>query len=296
MTKSPSAPNTSAYQSLVPDLVEREDLINAVALNSAQFNISRAVGPTMAGLALGTLGAAACFYLNSVSFLALIIALLVIKIPARHLEEGPTVWRAIIDGLHFARRHRAVIMLLSVPAVLSFFGFPFIVLMPAYARDVLGTDATGLGYLMGGAGLGAVMSALTLAAQANIRLRGKYILVCAAIFSIALTMLGLANSFAWAFLLLAVIGATMVGALALTNTSLQWLSPPELRGRIMSMYVTAVLGMAPVGNLVGGAVAEVWGVRAVLGLGGAICLAYFLTLLFFLPRLPRISQLTSPSS
>jgi MFS family permease len=291
-----TALNHPAYQSLVPDLVEREDLVNAVALNSAQFNISRAVGPTLAGLALGSLGAAVCFYLNSLSFLALIIALLVIKIPARHLGEGPTVWRAIIDGLHFARRHRVVIMLLSIPAVLSFFGLPFIVLMPAYVRDVLGMDATGLGYLMGGAGLGAVISALTLAAQANIRLRGKYILVCAAAFSIALVMLAFANSFAWAFLFLAVIGATMVGALALTNSSLQWLSPPELRGRIMSMYVTAVLGMAPLGNLLGGAVAEVWGVRAVLGLGGAVCLAYFLTLLFLLPRLPRISQLTSPSA
>jgi MFS family permease len=144
--------------------------------------------------------------------------------------------------------------------------------------------------------LGAVLSALTLAAQANIRLRGKYILMCAAIFSIALIMLSFAKSFGLAFLLLAVIGAMMVGTLALTNTSLQWLSPPELRGRIMSMYTMAVLGMAPLGNLLGGAVAEVWGVRSVLGLGGAICLAYFLTLLFFLPRLPRITQLTSSSA
>ena len=291
-----SALNNPAYQSLVPDLVEREDLINAVALNSVQFNISRAIGPTLAGLALGAVGAAGCFYLNSVSFLALIIALLAIKIPARHLENGPTVWRAMMDGLAFVRRRREIIMLLSIPAMLSFLGLPFVVLMPVYARDALGADATGLGYLMGGAGLGAVLSALTLAAQAKIQLRGKYILRCAAIFSVALIMLSRADSFRWAFLVLVVLGATMLGTLALTNSSLQWLSPPELRGRIMSMYTMAVLGMAPLGNLVGGTVAEVWGIRAVLALGGAICLVYFLALLFFLPRLPGIAQLKSSSS
>lgn len=291
-----SALNNPAYQSLVPDLVEREDLINAVALNSVQFNISRAIGPSLAGLALGSMGAAGCFYLNSVSFLALIIALLTIKIPARHLQNGPTVWRAMIDGLHFVRRRREIIMLLSIPAVLSFLGLPFVVLMPVYARDLLGVDASGLGYLMGGAGLGAVLSALTLAAQANVQLRGKYILMSAAIFSIALIMLARANSFRWAFLLLVIIGATMLGTLALTNSSLQWLSPPELRGRIMSMYTMAVMGMAPLGNLLAGAVAEILGVRSVLALGGAICLVYFLTLLFLLPRLPGGEQLSSPSN
>jgi MFS family permease len=291
-----AALNHPAYLSLVPDLVEREDLINAVALNSAQFNMSRAIGPTAAGLALGSLGAAGCFYLNSVSFLALIIALLAIKIPPRHLQDGPTVWRAMIDGLHFVRRHRAILMLLSIPAFLSLLGLPFVVLMPAYARDVLGVDATGLGYLMGGAGLGAVASALTLAAQANIQLRGRYILMCAAIFSIALIMLSQANSFQWAFLLLVVIGVTMVGALALTNTTLQWLSPPELRGRIMSMYTLSVMGLVPLGNLQAGALAEVMGIRFVLALGGAICLVYFLTLLFFLPRLRGVARLLSAPS
>ncbi len=291
-----TALNHPAYQSVVPDLVEREDLINAVALNSAQFNMSRAIGPTMAGLALGSLGAAGCFYLNSVSFLALIIALLAIKIPARHLQDGPTVWGAMIDGLRFVRRYHAILMLLSVPAFLSFLGLPFVVLMPAYARDALGMDATGLGYLMGGAGLGAVLSALTLASQARIQLRGKYILMCATIFSIALLLLARAHSFPAAFLVLVVIGATMVGALALTNTTLQWLSPPELRGRIMSMYTLSVMGLTPLGNLQAGALAEAWGVRFVLALGGAICLVYFLTVLFFLPRLRRVVELPLPTS
>jgi len=201
----------------------------------------------------------------------------------------------MIDGLRFVRRYHAILMLLSVPAFISFLGLPFVILMPAYARDALGADATGLGYLMGGAGLGAVLSALTLASQARIELRGKYILMCAAIFSMALIMLARAHSFRGAFLVLVVIGATMVGALALTNTTLQWLSPPELRGRIMSMYTLSVMGLAPLGNLQAGALAEVWGVRFVLALGGAICLVYFLTLLIFLPRLRRVVELPLPT-
>jgi len=289
-----SALNNPAYQALVPDLVEREDLMNAVALNSAQFNMSRAIGPTLAGLALGTVGAAGCFYLNSFSFLALIIALLVIRVPPHPVHEGPSVWHAILEGLRYVSRQRALIVLLSVPSMLSLLALPFVVLMPVFARDLLKVGASGLGYLMAGAGLGAVISALTLAAQANIERRGNFIVGSAAVFSLALILLSQARSFGWAFFLLVVMGATMVGALALTNSTLQVSSPPELRGRIMSMYNLAVLGLAPVGSLQAGAVAEALGVRFALALGGAICLAYFLTLFLFLPRLQRAAPLPGP--
>jgi MFS family permease len=280
-----SALNNPAYQALVPDLVEREDLMNAVALNSAQFNMSRAIGPMLAGLALGTVGAAGCFYLNSFSFLALIIALLVIRVPPHPVHEGPSVWHAMLEGLRYVSRQRALIVVLSVPSMLSLLALPFVVLMPVFARDLLKVGASGLGYLMAGAGLGAVISALTLAAQASIQQRGNFVVGSAAVFSLALILLSQARSFAWAFFLLVVMGATMVGALALTNSTLQVSSPPELRGRIMSMYNLAVLGFAPVGSLQAGAVAEALGVRFALALGGAICLAYFLTLFLVLPRL-----------
>ncbi|MBZ5516195.1 MAG: MFS transporter [Acidobacteriia bacterium] len=280
-----SALNNPAYQALVPDLVGRDDLMNAVALNSAQFNMSRAIGPTFAGLALAWVGAAGCFYLNSFSFLALIIALVVIRVPPHPNHEGPSVWHAMLEGLRYVRRQRALVVLLSVPSFLSLFALPFVVLMPVFARDLLKVGASGLGYLMAGAGLGAVLSALTLATQANIERRRDLIVGSAAVFSLALILLSQAKSFAWAFFLLVLLGATMVGALALTNSTLQILSPPELRGRIMSMYNLAVLGLAPLGSLQAGAVAEAVGVRFALALGGAICLAYFLTLLFLFPRL-----------
>lgn len=286
-----SALNNPAYQAMVPDLVDRDDLVNAVALNSAQFNMSRALGPTLAGIAIGSLGAAGCFYLNTASFLPLLVALLVIRIPRCEATNGGSVWESMVEGLRHVARTRALLILLSVPAILSLLGLPFVVLMPAFARDAVGVDASGLGFLMGGAGLGAVVSALTLAAQANVRRRSRFILGCATLFSLSLILLSRVSSFALAFAALVVLGLTMVGALALTNSTLQMVSPPAMRGRIMSMYNLAVMGLAPLGSLQAGAVAEAWGVRAALGLGGAVCLVYFLLLLFLLPRLRRMVSL-----
>jgi MFS family permease len=280
----------------VPELVEREDLVNAIGLNSAQFNMSRAIGPTLAGLALGRLGVAACFYLNSISFLALIIALMIIHVPPRIVQRGASVWHAMLEGLRWVNRHRLVIILLSIPSFLSLLGLPFVVLMPAFARDVLHEGASGLGYLMAGAGLGAVISALTLAAQSSAEHKGQFIVTSAALFSLALILMAHAHSFWVAFCLLVIMGATMVGALALTNTTLQLTSPPELRGRIMSMYNLSLLGLSPLGSLQAGGVAGALGTRFALTLGGAICLIYFLILFSVLPRLRRVSPLPRPEA
>lgn len=290
-----SALNNPAYQALVPDLVGRDDLVNAIALNSAQFNMSRAIGPTAAGLALGAVGVAGCYYLNSFSFLALIIALLVIRLPARRSEPGPGVWGAVLDGLRFMNRHRLVIILLSIPSFLSLFGLPFVVLMPVFARNLLHLDASGLGYLMAGSGLGAVLSALTLAAQRSAERRGGFITSSAAVFALALILLAYARTFWWSFFLLAVLGATMVGATALTNTTLQLISPPGLRGRIMSFYTLTLLGLAPIGSLWVGSVAGRQGTRFALATGGGVCLLYFSILLVALPRIRRLGHLPWPN-
>jgi MFS family permease len=285
-----SALNNPAYQAIVPDLVKREDLTNAVALNSAQFNMSRTIGPTLAGLTLGSLGAAGCFYLNTVSFLALIIALLAIRIPTRPVVEDASIWRTMVEGVRFVGRNQMIVLLLSVPAMLSWLGLPFVVLMPVFARDLLQVGPSGLGYLMAGAGIGAVVSALTLAAQAHVKRRRQFIFGCAGTFSLGLILLAVMTSFWWSFLLLIILGGTMVGALSLTNSTLQVTSPPEYRGRIMSMYNLAVIGISPLGSLQAGAVAEVWGVRTALAVGGAICLAYFLILLIALSRTRRAAE------
>jgi MFS family permease len=200
------------------------------------------------------------------------------------VAKGPTVWRSMLDGLTYVSHHRLYLVLLSVPATLAMLVLPFVVLMPVIARDMVGVGAAGLGYLMGGAGLGAVIAALTLAALAEIEQKCRLILVAAAAFSSSLIFLSLAHRFWGAFLLLMVAGFMMVGSLALTNSMLQLLSPPEFRGRIMSMYTLSVMGMAPLWNLMAGAAAQAFGIRTMLALAGSLGLVYFVGLLVFLPR------------
>ncbi len=292
MTGVASALNYPAYQALIPDLVPRDDLMNGIALNSAQFNMSRAIGPTVAGLALGAFGAATCFYLNSISFLALIVALLLITIPPVQREEGHRFWHSMLEGIRFVKQHRMIVVLLTVPAFLSLLGLPFIVLMPAVARNLIGVGASGLGFLMGGAGVGAVAAALFIAARGTPEHCGRMILTSATLFSIALILLAGAHTFWLAFLLLAIMGATIVGTLTLANTTLQMISPPELRGRVMAMYYMAMTGFLPFGSLQAGAIAQETGTRFALGLGGAVCLVYFLILQIGLSRLGRDGQLS----
>ena len=285
-----SALNYPAYQALIPDLLPHEDLMNGIALNSAQFNMSRAIGPTIAGLAMGTLGAAACFYLNSASFLALILALLVITIPPVHRSAGTRFWGSMVEGIRYVKQHRMIILLLTVPACLSLLGLPFIVLMPAVARNLIGVGASGLGFLMGGAGLGAVAAALFIAARGTPERRERLILTSATFFSVALIFLAGAHAFWVAFLLLAVMGGTIVGALTLANTTLQTTTPPELRGRIMALYYMAMSGLMPFGSLQAGALAQAISTRFALGLGGVSCLVYFLILQILLNPVRRTGQ------
>ena len=279
--------NYPAYQALYPELVKEEDLLNAVALNSAQFNIARAVGPTVAGLALGAVGVAACFYLNAVSFLGLIVALLLIRPPQFISHKGSSVWQAMREGFGFVGERRLILLLLSVSGFLSLFGLPFVILMPVFARDLLGVGASGLGYLMGGAGLGASLCAIVLAYIGEPRNKSRTITLSAMTFSLALVGFSISGSFWLSFGLLSVLGAAMVGTLAVTNTSIQRLTPPRMRGRVMSMYNLSLLGLAPLGSLQAGAVAEVLGARVALGYGGVLCLVYFAGLFFLLPSVWR---------
>ena len=279
-----TAVNHPTYLSMVTDLVDRDDLMNAVALNSAQYQIARALGPMVGGLTLAAVGAAGCFYLYSLGFLPLIIVLLLITTRQLPVEKGPSVWRAMLDGLTFVGRHRIYLVMLSVPGVLALLVLPFLVLMPVIARDMVGVGAAGLGYLMGGAGLGAVVSSLVLAVMAEVEQKCRRIVLTAALFSSSMILLACTHSFWSAFSVLVIAGFTMVGTLALTNSSLQLFSPPEFRGRVLSMYTFSMLGLAPVGNLVAGAVAQAFGIRTMLALAGSLGVVYFVTVLILLPR------------
>lgn len=296
LTGAATALNNPAYQALVPDLVPGGDLINAISLNSAQFNMSRAIGPTLAGIALGGLGVAACFYLNAVSFLALIVALFMIVIPSRPPARASTLWEGIVEGMQFVNANRIILILLTIPAFLSLMGMPVLVLMPAFARDDLHLQASGLGYLMAGSGLGAVGGALVLARQSTAKGKFGFAVSSAVLFSLSLIAFAITRNFWSAFLCLVVLGGAMVGALALTNTTLQITSPPHLRGRVMSFFNLASMGLAPLGSLQAGAVAQAFGTRFALKLGGVFCLIYFSFLLAMLPRLRRSTAARRPAS
>lgn len=252
------------YQALTLDIVGREDLMSAVALNSTQFNLSRVVGPTIGGIMISTIGLAGCFYANGLSFLTVIIALLLMKIPALVRQEQRTV-RSVIpqltEGLRYVRNRPRVMTLLIMAALVSIFGFPYLTFMTVFARDVLMTDARGLSQLMASTGIGAVASALSVAGFGVRRNRGKFLLVATMIFGLMVIVFALSNSFLLSLACLAMLGAGMVAITTNINTLLQTLVRDEMRGRVMSMYSLTFLGLPPIGSLTVGALADLIGER-----------------------------------
>jgi MFS family permease len=252
------------YQALTLDIVGREDLMSAIALNSTQFNLSRIVGPTIGGLMLGVVGIAGCFYFNGLSFLAVILALLLMRFPARQRAEERglrEVLRQLIAGLRYVRGRPRVLALLSVATVVSIFGLPYITFLPIFARDVLGLDASGLAYLMAAMGVGAVASALSLASLGDFRGRGRFLLSGTMVFGLTIIIFALSRHVWLSLFCLVLVGGSMVSITATVNTLLQTLVVDEMRGRVMSMYSLTFLGLAPIGSLLVGSAADLIGLR-----------------------------------
>jgi len=263
------------YQAIVRDLVGPEELLNAIALNSIQFNLSRVIGPTLAGFAVGAIGVAGCFYLNAVSFLALIFALHRIQLPQ---TEGPTransLWEGFLEGVTYVRAQGRVFRLLTIIAAISLFGLPYIMLLPLFARDILRCGATGLGYLMAASGSGAVLGALVLARLGDFRSKGRLAVLGGIVFGLSTFGFALSRTFALSLLFLFVDGWAMVSSVAVINTLLQTHVPGHMRGRVMSMYTLSFMGLLPVGNLLMGAFAEWIGARWALAAGGLVIAAF----------------------
>lgn len=252
------------YQALTLDIVGREDLMSGVALNSTQFNLSRVVGPTIGGVLIGAVGLAGCFYINGLSFLAVIVALMMMKIPAvarRERVSARAVVPQLIAGLRYVRGRPRVLTLLSIASLVSVFGFPYLTFMSVFARDVLMTDARGLSQLMSSTGVGAVLSALSVAAYGVRRGRGKFLLAVTTTFGVMVVIFALSNSFLLSLVCLALVGGGMVAVTTTINTLLQTLVRDEMRGRVMSMYALTFLGLPPIGSLMVGALADFIGPR-----------------------------------
>lgn len=263
-----------ARQAFVVDMVGREDLMNAIALNSSVFNVTRVVGPSLAGLLITGFGTAACFYANAVSFLAAILGFLVMRFPsspphAAHAEGD----RSLAGAVRYLREKPRPRTLILLTAALSVFGFSFVSLLPVYARDVLGRGAAGYGGLVSATGIGASVAAIALAVRgARVgRRRDRTVAVAAAAFGACLVAAGAVRSYWAAAAVLALGGGAMIVNNVLTNTLLQTEVPNQLRGRLMGFYSLIVVGLAPLGAFQAGWVAEHLGARVALFIGGGCC-------------------------
>jgi MFS family permease len=260
-----------AYQAFVHDLVGRRDLQNAIALNSAQFNVSRILGPSLAGIVIGPIGLAGCFGLNALSYLATIGSLLLIKVTSRQAVARTRLWESLVDGLRYVRQRPRVQSLLLLTALMSVLAMPYATLLPIIARDVLGLDASGLGYLFAIGGVGAVVGALSLAFRGAFRRRGIYLLGCVTAAGVGVLALGLSRALTVAVPSLVVISFSATSSIALMNTLLQELVDDEMRGRVLGMYGLAFMGTFPIGNLLAGTLAGLTSASTALALtGGAL--------------------------
>lgn len=267
-------------QSFVVEMVGKDDLNNAIALNSLLFNAARIIGPVIAGFLAGWLGIASCFYVNGISFLAVIVALFFIKgdFSARDVSEGP-IAEGIIDGAKYILSHKNIRSLVMITAISSIFGMANVVLMPIFARDILNVGIKGLGLLMAAIGMGAIIGALTLAKFSNYEKKQVFIKSGTIILAISLILFSVSTSYPLSLLLLVAAGWGIITQAATINTLLQVETPDRLRGRVMSFFTLMFLGMTPVGSFIAGVFAHWFGAPVALLFSGAVCL--LLTPVFF---------------
>jgi len=267
-----------ARQSFYVDLVDRDEMLNAIALNSSVFNGARVIGPAIGGLVVASMGEAPAFGLNAVSFLAVIGALLMMRLPP--FVAPPRTGSGLAElrqGLSYLVHDRRVLGLVSLVAAFSVFGFPYIVLLPVFAGEVLGTGAAGLGGLLAAQGVGALASALGLAFLGEGRSKGRMLLASRVLLPVAVLLLAVARTTPAALVALALGGYALINQLAITNTMIQLIVPDDLRGRVLSTYTWALGGFWPIGALLTGWTAEALGatrtVLLVAGISAVIALA-----------------------
>lgn len=259
-----SAINAPAYQAMVQDTSSREDVLNAIALNSMQFNMSRFLGPSVAGVLVSTVGLASCFYINSLSFLAPLIALALLHYqPTAHAAGGSALER-MVEGFRYIWTHRTMLVLISIVAMVSLFGLPYLVFLPVFARDVLEVGARGLGYLVSASGGGALLGGLVLATWPQERRRGPLVLAGTLLFFAAVLVLALSRNYYVSLAALVVAGGAMVCSVATVNSLIQTVVPDAVRGRVLSMHTMAYLGFSPLGSLLVGTLANFMGTPAAL--------------------------------
>jgi MFS family permease len=278
-----------ARQAFLTDMVtNREDLANAIALNSSLVNGARLVGPALAGLLLAQAGASTCFVVNAVSYIAVLGALLAMHVPPREPSLRRPLASGLSEGFRYAFGFAPIRSILLLVSLMSLTGIPYMVLLPVFATDVLGGGAQTLGLLSAATGVGALTAALMLAGRRSILGLGRWIIFAPGAFGLLLIALGLSRSLPLSLLLLAGLGFTMMMQLAASNTVLQTIVDEDKRGRVMSLYTMAFIGVAPLGSLLLGALADVAGAPMAVMVAGVICIAGSATFAFQFPALRRM--------
>ncbi len=260
-------------QAFFVQMVGKEDLPNAIALNSSIFNGARAVGPAIAGIAIAYLGAGWCFFINGLSFVAVIVALLMMRIEPRVIKPSTdSPLRSFVQGFRFAMSDLPIRSALLLLSALSLFGLQYSVFMPVYAQDVLKSDARTLGFLMSSAGVGAVLGALQFAARTHYRGLARWIAATSLTCSVCLIIFSQAKVFWLCSVTLFVVGFAATSQMAATNTLIQNRVPDELRSRVIAVYATMFMGVQPIGSLIASGVVKHLGPQTTLTVFGSLVL------------------------
>jgi MFS family permease len=262
-------------QSFLVQMVEdKQDLGNAIALNSSIVNAARLIGPALAGLVIAAVGEGYCFAIDGLSYIAVVLSLLMMHVTPSTLKRATTsMLEQLREGWSYVANFRPIRTILTLFALLSLMGMPFMVLMPIFASQVLHGGPHTLGYLMGASGVGALISAMSLALRKSVRGLTTMIQIAAVLFGSGLILFGLSRHLVLSLFLMLFVGFGMMQGLAASNTIIQTLVPEDKRGRVMSYYTMAFVGMAPFGSLLAGALAHKFGAPHAVMITGTFCLA-----------------------
>jgi MFS family permease len=283
-----------ARQALLVRMVRgTDDLPNAIALNSAMFNAARLVGPAVAGLLIGITGEGPIFLINALTYIPVMFALRALE----SLRDRPTsapsgsVFGAMREGFHYAFHFTPVRSVLLLLALISLVGMPYVVLLPVFAGEILGGGARTLGVLNSAAGLGALTGTIYLASRSTVRGLGKVIAVATALLGLGLVTFAFSRATLLSAVLLLAVGSGLVVATASINTILQTVVDESMRGRVMSLFTMAFVGLSPLGSVIGGALAVRIGAPLTVAIGGTVCM---LVALWFATRLPALREVIRP--
>jgi MFS family permease len=283
-----------ARQAIVQDLVDHEDMTNAIALNSAMFNTATAIGPAVAGVTYALFGPAWCFTINGVSFIAVIAALAAMKLARRHGDgqdgqaQKNSVFSDLKEGLRYVAKEPLIRTIISLVGVISIFGFAFATLIPAWAVTILKGDATTNGLMQSARGFGAMASALMIASLGRFKFRGKLLTFGSFAFPALLIVFSFIRSTPLALVGLFFVGFSLILIFNLANAAVQTLTPGSLRGRVMSVYSFVFFGFMPIGALLIGWLATKFSEPAAIMVNSVITLAYAGILVIFMPKLRRL--------